>query len=488
MSLTKRAFVRGINDELIRLGYVRYSDKIAADEIADAVGDQMPEEPAAEPVSPETAADVAATLVDAANKLVEETSGAGLAEEGAPPMAEEEELKTSAAQDLDTRAYNQGYACLVKAAQEAEKRATGSTIEGGDKGNTLSDAAATTGEGKVEADRRPDGYANVGVDGVGDTSHPAGRDPGAQVGTEEAHPDQPGASDAGAVPPASGNTVVEQSKSSSLRAIIQKVAMGTTIEGGDKGNTLDQAAALTGEGKLEADRRPMGYAHMGKDNVGQTETPIGRDPQSSVGHEMDHPDKPKESPPQSTPDGGAGNTVVEQSQASKESAYMNLFTQTAQKVASLLPNNLDQDMKIAHIRQMMGLTDSEQTEYIGMLHKEAGASDEAVIAATEKAAACMRERRRYSGNPNRQDRRRTNQKTAMTPAQEKLPEALKNAIKGKEGNGNGNGNGKEEAAPPPKKEEKKDESAEAGKEMPFEEKEGMDLLSRIRHISQSVRA
>jgi hypothetical protein len=458
----KRAYARGINDELIRHGLVRYRDKTAADEIADAVGDQMPEEPAAEPVSPETATDVAATLVDAANKLVEETGAAGLADEGAPPMAEEEELKTSAAQDIDTRAHNQGYACLVKAA-------TGSTIEGGDKGNTLGDAAATTGEGKVEADRRPEGYANVGVDGVGDTSHPAGRDAGAQVGTEEAHPDQPGASDAGAVPPASGNTVVEQSKSSSLRDIIQKVAMGTTIEGGDKGNTLEQAAATTGEGKLEADRRPDGYAHMGKDNVGQTETPIGRDPQSSVGHEMDHPDKPKESPPQSTPDAGAGNTVVEQSQASKESAYMNLFTATAGKVANLLPPSMAED--------------------IGLLHKEAGATDEETLAATEKAAACMREHRaRYSGNPGRQDRRSSNQKTAMTPAQEKLPEALKNAIKAK-GEGNGNGEKKEEKADNgEKKEEKKDESAEAGKEVPFEMKEGADLLSRIRHISQSVRA
>lgn len=499
MSLTQRAFARGINDELVRHGIIRYRDKVAADEIADAVGDQMPQEPAAEPVSPETAADVAATLVDAANKLVEETGAAGLAEEGAPPMAEEEELKTSAAQDLDTRAHNQAYACMVKAAQEV-KMGMGSTIEGGDKGNTLSDAAATTGEGKVEADRRPDLYANVGVDGVGDTSHPAGRDAGAQVGTEEAHPDQPGASDAGAVPPASGNTVVEQSKSSSLRAIIQKVAMGTTIEGGDKGNTLDQAAALTGEGKLEADRRPTGYAHMGKDNVGQTETPIGRDPQSSVGHEMDHPDKPKESPAQSTPDAGAGNTVVEQSQASKTgAAYMELFTEVAQKTASLLPQNLDQDTKIAHIRQMMGLTDTEQTEYIGLLHKEAGATDDEVIEATEKAAKCMRShRQRYSGNPNRANRLRTNQKTGaeLTPAQEKLPDALKNAIKNKSSNGGSDNGGDNKPPPPPKKDETKAEGEggggkkeEAGKEMPFEEKkEGADLLARIRHISQSVRA
>lgn len=494
MSLTKRAFTRGINDELIRLGFVRYRDKYAADEIADAVGDQMPQEPAAEPVSPETATEVAATLVDAANKLVEETGAAGLAEEGAPPMGEEAELKTSAAQDLDTRAHNQAYACMVKAAQEVEKRAMGSTIEGGDKGNTLSDAGSLTGEGKIEADRRPDSYANVGVAGVGDTSHPAGRDPSAQVGTEEAHPDQPGASDAGAVPPASGNTVVEQSKSGSLRALIQKVAMGTTIEGGDKGNTLDQAASVTGEGALEAAQRPMGYAHMGLDQVGQTETPIGRDPASSVGHEMPHPEQPGESPAGAVPGAAPGNTVVEQSNASKEGAYMELFTQTAQKVASLLPQNLGQDAKIAHIRQMMGLTDSEQTEYIGLLHKEAGATDEQALAATEKAAACMRShRQRYQGNPGRTNRLKSNQKTAaeLTPAQEKLPDALKNAIKAKGDGGNGNGNGEmkgKEEGPKEEPPKPKEDSAEAGKEMPFEKKEGADLLSRIRHISQSVRA
>jgi hypothetical protein len=119
-----------MNDELVRLGYCRYASKEAADAIADAVGDQMPQDPAAaamagpggpggpgeapvgEPVSPETAADVAATLIDAANKLVSETGGAGM--EG----PEAEALKTSAAQDLTTRAYQQAEAVMFKAAEE----------------------------------------------------------------------------------------------------------------------------------------------------------------------------------------------------------------------------------------------------------------------------------------------------------------------------------------------------------------------------------
>jgi len=473
MSLFKRAYARGINDELVRLGIVRYATKEAADAVADAVGDQMPEEPAGEPVSPETAADVAATLVDAANKLVEETGGAGMAE-GAPPMPEEEALKTSSARDLDTRAHEQGYAVMVKAAEET-KVAVGSTIEGGDKGNDMTDAPA--GETQMEAARRPQGKYVMGVQGVGNTESPAGRGEGV-VGAETIPaPEAPGET------PSGDNTVIEQSKAGELRAIIQKVAMGSTISGGDKGNTLGMAAATTGEGKLEADRRPEGYAHKGVQAVGQSDHPAGKGV-GTVGAEQPHPHQPGESPAGSTP-GGSGNTVVQHSTAAKEGSadpFLALFRKTAEEVGAHLPTNLSEDEKVGHIRKLMGLNDDERNQYIGLLHKDAGATDDEAVEAAQKHAECTRERRRYE-NPygrKRENRTRSNQKTGaeLTPGQEKLPDALKNAIKAKGGSeSNGEPPKKEEPMKDePKKDEGSSDSSKCGQ---------VDLLARIRQISQT---
>jgi hypothetical protein len=156
---------------------------------------------------------------------------------------------------------------------------------------------------------------------------------------------------------------------------------------------------------------------------------------------------------------------------------MALFKKTAEEVGAHLPGNLSEDEKVGHIRKLMGLNDDERNQYIGLLHKDAGATDDEAVAAATKHAECTRERRRYE-NPygrKREDRTRSNQKTAMTPAQEKLPDALKNAIKAKEGDGEGTPAKKEEE--PPKKEEPP---------MKEEKKEGqVDLLARIRQISQT---
>jgi len=472
MSLFKHAYARGINDELIRHGIVRYASKVAADEIADAVGDQMPVDPAAEemapegggaPVSPETAAEVAATLVESANKLIEETAGAGLAEEGVPPMEEEAEVKTSAAQDLSTRAHNQGYAVMVKSAEEA-KHAMGSTIEGGDKGNTMADATAA--ETAMEARNRPPGEYVKGVTGVGQTSSPAGRGTGV-VGSEQVPaPDAPGES------PAGSNTVIQQSKMGALQSIIQKVAMGSTIEGGDKGNTMGEAPAA--ETQMEATNRPEGYA---TNSLGMTQLPVT--PAATVGTEQPQPEAPKASPPGSLP-GEGGNSVVDFSAEAKTGGadpFIALFKKTADEVAQFLPTNCSDEQKIAHVRQMMGLTESERNNYIGLLQKEAGATNDEAVAIVEKHAACSR-RTRHSGNPGRQDRTKANQKTAMSDNQEKLPPALKAAIENKKADDKGEVGAEESVAPSKDKKDKDDDEA----------KEGADLLSRIRTISQSVRA
>jgi hypothetical protein len=454
MSLFKRAYVRGVNDELIRLGLVRYPVKEAADEIADAVGDQLPAEPSAEPVSPETAAEVAATLVDAANKLVSETQGEGLAPEGAPPMPEEAALKTSAAQDLNTRAGEQAYACMLKVAEEV-KQAEGSTILGGDKGNQLAGAVAA--ETQMENQRRPDGYANVGVSGVGSTSQGAGRGTGI-IGKEQPQPAAPKES------PGGSNSVVQQSKMGSLREIIQRVAMqkqaeGSTILGGDKGNTL--ATAPAAETRMEAANRPEGYAELGNTGRGTTELTVPSG--ANVGVEQAHPKAPAESPAGALPPSSA-NSIVENSKTSEADPFLVLFKKTAEEVASFLPKTLGDEDKIAHVRRMIGMMPEERSQYLGMLSKDAGATDDQAVALAQKHAEAAR--RRYAGNPGRQDRTRTNQKQAG-----ELPPALAEAL------------GKKDAVKEETKAEKKEEKAEEKKEKEEEKKEGADLLSRIRSIS-----
>jgi len=448
MSLFKRAYVRGINDEMIRLGLVRYPTKEAADEVADAIGDQMMPEPAAEAVPAETAADVAATLVDAANTLVEST---GMGEEVAEP---EEALKTSAAEDFETRATKQAEAVMLKAAEE-QKHAVGSTIEGGDKGNTMTDTPAA--ETQMEAANRPQGMHHLGQ---GNTMLNTG--PGA-VGEEQVPaPKAPAETDAGS------NSAIEQSKAGSLRKIIQKIAAGSTIEGGDKGNTMAEAPAA--ETQMEAANRPEGYAENSR---GETELPVT--PAAVVGTEQPQPEAPAESP------AGTNSAIEMSNKAAAEDPFLTLFKKTAEEVASHLPQGMTEDQKIAHIRQMMGMNADERNQYVGLLHKEAGATDDEAVDAVQKhaEAACKRSRYENPYGRKRMDRTKANQKTAQTEDQkDKLPEALVNAIEKKEGKGNG---AEEEAKS--KKEDAKEDKAEYD-----EAKEGMDLLSRIRQISQSVSA
>lgn len=432
MSLFKRAFARGVNDELIRLGRVRYPTKQAADAIADAVGDQMPVEPAAEEVPAEVAADVATTLVESANQLLEATGTTP----GEPMI--EEAAKESAAADIDTRAGQQALAVMQKAAAETEKAAMGSTIEGGDKGNDL--AQAVQGEAVMENKNRPQG---MHVTGVGNTAMPVGA---GTVGTETLPapnaPGETGNTDA--------NSVIHASKMGSvLQNIIQKVAMGSTIQGGDKGNKLDQAGAVTGEGALEAARRPEGYAVTG---VGNTEFPLGA---GSVGTEVAHPDQPGAGD-MAVP--GPANSVTAWSAANKsasDNAYVQLFRKTAHVTAPFLPNMTD-EAKVAHVRQMMGMNTTEQAGYVGMLHKEAGASDDDVLRVARNLTI--------------------HSKTAG-----KMPEALKEKVEELEEKTEGKEGEKKE-----KKDEKKD-SEMAGTEMPAKSASA-DLLARIRQVANQTLA
>jgi hypothetical protein len=442
MSIFKRSFSRGVNDELTRLGYVQWPSKLAADEVADAVGDQMPVDPAAQaeagqPVPAETAASVAMTLIDAANQLVEAAGGPQ-----EMPAEGMEEAKMSAAQDLDTRAGQQAYACMVKSAEET-KLALGSTIEGGDKGNTMADATAA--ETAMEAKNRPDG---LHVTGVGNTNYPVGQ---GAVGQETMPaPNAPSNS------PSGENSVIDQTKASSLREVIRKIAaegMGSTIGGGDKGNTMAQAANVTGEAKLEANLRPESYATNAR-GKGWGEVP----PAALIGVEQKHPHQPGESP-------SGTNSIIQASKIGEENPFIALFAKTAKEVGSFLPSQLSEEQKIAHVRHLMGLNETERTSYLGLLAKEAGATDDQAIELATKHAECAKSRYQNKYGHERKNRTHDNIKKAEMPAQ--LAAAL-----GKE-------KGIEEKAESlthEKKEEKEEKKEE-------EKKEGMDLLSRIRAIS-----
>lgn len=431
-NLFKRAYVRGINDELVRLGALRYPSKTAADEVADGVAEMMPVDPAVElapeeapagiegapgaGVSPDTAAEVAATLVESAQQLMAEAGPPAMPGGEVPVQAPEEALKTSAAADLNTRASMQAEAVMVKAASEV-KRAMGSTIEGGDKGNTLADAIA--GESVMEARNRPAGMYNLGV---GNTQYPVGE---GAVGTEQVPaPNAPAEDGTGA----SSNSIIEQAKAGSwLNGIIHKLAMGATIEGGDKGNTLTQAAGVTGEAKIEADRRPDGYA---TNSLGQTALPVT--PAAVVGTEQDHPDMPGE-----RGTGASSNSVTEHTD---KAAFVRLFKKTASSVAHFLPEGMSDAQKIAHVRQMMGQTTAERNIYLGSLHKNAGTGIKQAMALIQ----------------------------AHSKAAEDMPEALAAAMVGKE-----------EECDKDKK-DKKDEKDEKEKEA------GLDILARIREFNTTL--
>jgi hypothetical protein len=451
----KRAYARGVNDELIRLGAIRYPSKTAADEVADAVGDHMPVEPAAEDVPAEVAGEIAATLVDAANQLVSSAGASAGVPEGQelpPEMAQgmEEAAKQSAAADIDTRAHAAATDLMQKAAEHT-KRALGSTIEGGDKGNTMMEAPAA--ETKMENSNRP---VNKYVAGVGNTAYPVGK---GNVGTEQSPaPEAPGES------PSGTNSVIRQSKMGSVLAgVLRKYAMGSTIEGGDKGNTPAEAASVTGEAALDNTLRPQGKYVVG---VGNTEMAPGT---GVVGSEQPHELAPGASAPGS-------NSVTEFSASNKSGSYdpfLALFEVTAQKVAAHLPNNLSQDEKVAHIRQMMGYTDEEIVSHIGLLHKQAGATDDqAVAAATAQAKAASAQRPRYAGpGSTRTDHRLTNQKTATAEETTKSEEKPNHGDKGTF----------------PMNLAKKDEKTETKAEEKAE-KEGSasgNLLARIRSVSQT---
>ena len=320
------------------------------------------------------------------------------------------------------------------------KKAEGSTIEGGDKGNT----EPTTAEGKMDEKNRPVGYAE---NSRGSTA--VDTKPGA-VGKEEEHPSSPPNS------PAGTNSVVEQTHTASLHEMIRKMAEGSTILGGDKGNK----EPTTAEGKMDMGQRPAGYAVLPSQGAAGAIPALVTGP-AIVGRETPAPNGPANSP-------AGSNSVIEHSQkAAEDQAFLMVFKKTANEVMPFLePLGLSDDEKIAHVKTMMGYNMEQKAAHITALSrsKTAAAQTAPVPAPAPSGYA------HYNG-------KNANQKTGG-----ELPAFLAAMNEKKEEKKEEGGEKKEEKGEE-KKEEKKDE--EKKDEEKNDEKKG-SLLDRIRNIAAAV--
>ena len=176
-TLFKRAFVRGLNVELVRNGTVRYPTKEAADHIADFVADNSgmsdPVEDSAG-LTKEAAVSLCHALMGASQELNEQVN------------FNDTFSKTASAADPVDVANQDAWDIMEKCAAE-----TGSIIQGGDHPNDLAAAAQANGEAALEINQRHENYANLGERGVGNYE----RKGQGHVGAEETHPEAPKATD-----------------------------------------------------------------------------------------------------------------------------------------------------------------------------------------------------------------------------------------------------------------------------------------------------
>jgi hypothetical protein len=321
----KQAYVRGVANALIQSGHVSFPDEDTATKVADYIGARVEFDPSAP--TREVTASIARHIYDASEHLKTQ-----------PGYKAASVTKVASLEDLGALAHAHTLHLMEKAAE-------GSTIEGGDKGNTTPNSA----EGKMDASARPAGYAE---NSQGSTA--VDTRPGA-VGKEETQPNAPSNS------PSGSNSITDASKSAAaLTSLIKKLAEGTTIEGGDKGNT----EPTTAEGKMDAANRPPGYAVLpSQGDLGELMTQVSGG--AVVGRETPHPSGPAESP------SGTNSLIEHSSKAASEDPYLELFKKTAAEVVPHLPSTYDQDAKVAHVRACMGMTQLEKAHYLVGLQKEA---------------------------------------------------------------------------------------------------------------------
>jgi hypothetical protein len=332
--LYKRAFVRGLNAELIRQGVVVYPSKEAADQTADFIADEsgMPD-----PQSQGERLDikVASALVDFLIRGADEQCKA-VGNKYNPQLS-----KTAAAQDPAECAYADSISLMEKCAAESEE-------------NTLAAAAKNSDAAERELRERPEGYAHTGpgnYEGKGEA--PQGK---------EREPTAPGTENSKKVP--GTNSVIENSKTSALQDIVRRVAKTAGNDIGDHGpNDMPSAAENSDALRNEMEARPEGYANY-DGAMGNTEMSIPADAQ--IGEEEEHPDV------QSTPETSGTNSVID-AVGGVKSAFDQLFENTARQLIPYLPAKMDENQKVAHVRRAMGLDVAERAGYLGSLYLKLGA-------------------------------------------------------------------------------------------------------------------
>lgn len=336
----KHAFVRGIQSALVNQGVAAFPDETTANKIADYIADHVD-------IDLSKADPKEATL-----KVAREIKAASDELAKRPGYKAAAWNKLANWEDVQRLADHNVVQLMTKAAE-------GSTIEGGDKGNDEPQSPA--GETKMDVEQRPPGYA---TDSRGKTD--VDTKPGA-VGKEEENPNAPHRSDD------KPNSPQEQSKTSAtLRALFNKAAEGSTIMGGDKGNQTP----TTGEGKMDLEQRPMGYATFGMSGVGSLgEIMKAVSGPAVVGKEMPNPNAPAETDKKN-------NSVLQTTaKAAQEDPYLLLFKKTAAEVNEYLPTSFDDDRKVAAVRACMGMTQHEKAHYLVSLQKEAADKTAATPAA-----------------------------------------------------------------------------------------------------------
>ena len=357
--LFKRAFVRGLNSELIRQGTIVYPSKEAADASADFVADQsaMPD-----PYTQGEVLDikVATVLCDYLIKAAEYQC------EQAGDRYNPSVTKTAQATTPVDVATEDAWHLMEKAAAE-----TGSLVEGGEDPNDEPAAAHYNAEAALDMRSRPQGYADMGERGVGDYEDPSE----GTVGHQGKHPHAPGATDSGH----NSLTPKNASLADIVRSIGQKTAAGTgsLITGGGNPNSLPAAARSNAEAALEQRNRPENYAHRGVRAVGTTEFKV---PSGAVtGREQPHPKKPGAT-------ASGSNTIIAQT----KNAFDQLFQKAASQIVPYLPENMDDNVKVSHVRAMIGLEKEERASYLDHLYVSLGSQKEAAEAVGDhflKAAA-----------------------------------------------------------------------------------------------------
>lgn len=145
-NLFKRAFTRGLNDQLVREGVLQYPSKLASDQAADYIADHsgMPC-PATD--GPNLSLKIAGELCD----LLKQASDALCKEAG---HYDSGLSKTAAAVDHVTAATTSALELMQKVASETEKE------------NTIEQAALHDGGARLELENRSPEYANTGVGGA----------------------------------------------------------------------------------------------------------------------------------------------------------------------------------------------------------------------------------------------------------------------------------------------------------------------------------